>query len=80
MKVLISGAGGMLGTEFASVLMKQATVVGLGRRPAKHLKIPYEYSSSYCQDSIKKIIEEFQKGYMFRDKVIRYAKVKVLKK
>jgi dTDP-4-dehydrorhamnose reductase len=42
MKVLITGAGGMLGTDLGNVLQKEFEVVGLERRPVTHLTVPYD--------------------------------------
>ena len=42
MKVLITGAGGMLGTDLGSVLSSEFEVVGLERRPVTHLTVPYD--------------------------------------
>ena len=42
MKVLITGAGGMLGTDLGNVLLKDFEVVGLERRPVTHLTVPYD--------------------------------------
>lgn len=42
MKILVTGAGGMLGTDLASVLCEKHQVAGGGRRPAPHLKVPYQ--------------------------------------
>lgn len=42
MKILVTGAGGMLGSDLVSVLCEKHGVVGGGRRPAPHLKIPYQ--------------------------------------
>ena len=41
-KVLITGAGGMLGTDLGNVLQKDFEVVGLERRPVTHLTVPYD--------------------------------------
>jgi dTDP-4-dehydrorhamnose reductase len=42
MKVLITGAGGMLGTDLGNVLSSEFEVVGLERRPVTHLTVPYD--------------------------------------
>ncbi|MFW6014661.1 MAG: nucleotide exchange factor GrpE [Candidatus Nanoarchaeia archaeon] len=44
---------------------------------------PYKHEILMQEESDKEddlIIEEFQKGYMFKDRVLRYSKVKVAKK
>ena len=41
MKVLITGSGGMLGTDLALKLASKYEVAGVGRRPVSHLRIPY---------------------------------------
>ena len=41
-KILITGAGGMLGTDLAKALDQSFDVVGLDRRPAPHLSVPLE--------------------------------------
>lgn len=46
--------------------------------PHKHEVLLSEKTDKEEEDD--KIVEELQKGYMFKDKVLRYAKVKVLKK
>ena len=42
MKVLITGAGGMLGTDLTNVLRHDFEIVGLDRRPVTHLTVPYD--------------------------------------
>lgn len=42
MKILITGAGGMLGTDLGNVLQSEFEVVGLERRPVTHLTVPYD--------------------------------------
>ena len=42
MKVLITGAGGMLGTDLGTVLSPEFEIVGLERRPVTHLTVPYD--------------------------------------
>lgn len=42
MKILITGAGGMLGTDLGKVLQGEFEVVGLERRPVTHLTVPYD--------------------------------------
>jgi dTDP-4-dehydrorhamnose reductase len=41
-KILITGAGGMLGTDLSNVLGREFDVVGLERRPVTHLATPYD--------------------------------------
>lgn len=41
-KILITGAGGMLGTDLSTVLKEHFEVVGLEKRPVTHLSIPYD--------------------------------------
>jgi dTDP-4-dehydrorhamnose reductase len=42
MKVLITGAGGMLGTDLGNVLSPDFEIIGLERRPVTHLTVPYD--------------------------------------
>ncbi len=42
MKILITGAGGMLGTDLGNALSPDFEVVGLERRPVSHLTVPYD--------------------------------------
>ncbi|MFH1799430.1 MAG: dTDP-4-dehydrorhamnose reductase [Candidatus Omnitrophota bacterium] len=42
MKILITGAGGMLGTDLGNVLSPEFEIVGLERRPVTHLTVPYD--------------------------------------
>jgi len=42
MKILITGAGGMLGTDLANALSPEFEIVGLERRPVTHLTVPYD--------------------------------------
>ena len=42
MKILITGAGGMLGTDLSNVLKKDFEIIGLERRPVTHLSVPYD--------------------------------------
>lgn len=42
MKILITGAGGMLGTDLGNVLSQEFEAVGLERRPVTHLTVPYD--------------------------------------
>jgi len=41
-KILITGAGGMLGTDLGNVLNPDFEIVGLDRRPVTHLTVPYD--------------------------------------
>jgi dTDP-4-dehydrorhamnose reductase len=42
MKILITGVGGMLGTDLGNVLSPDFEIVGLERRPVTHLTVPYD--------------------------------------
>ncbi|MFA7254764.1 MAG: dTDP-4-dehydrorhamnose reductase [Candidatus Omnitrophota bacterium] len=42
MKILITGAGGMLGTDLGNVLSQDFEIIGLERRPVTHLTVPYD--------------------------------------
>lgn len=42
MKILVTGIGGMLGTDLAQVLSPECEVAGLERRPVTHLTVPYD--------------------------------------
>jgi molecular chaperone GrpE len=46
--------------------------------PYKHEVLLTEKTEKDSED--EKIIQELQKGFMFKDKVLRYSKVKILKK
>lgn len=41
MRILITGAGGMLGTDLVSHFASRHSLVGAGRKPAPHLEIPF---------------------------------------
>lgn len=41
MKIVVTGAGGMLGTDLTQRLSARHTVLGVGRRPAPHLQVPF---------------------------------------
>ena len=42
LKVLITGAGGMFGTDLGTVLNPDFEVVGIEKRPVTHLTVPYD--------------------------------------
>lgn len=42
LKVLITGAGGMLGTDLTNVLRHDFEIIGIDRRPVTHLTVPYD--------------------------------------
>ena len=44
-KVLITGAGGMLGSDLAAKLATTYDVIGIGQRPAPHLNVPYRIAN-----------------------------------
>ncbi|MBI2550241.1 nucleotide exchange factor GrpE [Candidatus Woesearchaeota archaeon] len=67
--------------QFYSVLEAQGLVpikvVGEKFDPYKHEVLMQEETADETKDG--KVIEEFQRGYMFNGAVLRYSKVKVLK-
>ncbi len=71
---------GLIYSQFLDVLHKE------GLRPIESegkLFDPYKHEilmQEECEQEDGTIIEEFQKGYMFKDRVLRYSKVKVAKK
>ena len=56
MKILITGAGGMLGSDLASCLSAKYEVVGIGRHPAVHLQIPVQVGDLSQIDVASKLI------------------------
>ena len=62
MKILITGAGGMLGTDLVSRLGADHQLVGTGRHPASHLEIPFHVAdlakSNVVQDLIASVRPE----------------------
>lgn len=58
MKVLITGAGGMLGSDLAFRLALRHEVVGAGRNPAPHLEIPFEVVNLEKAELIQALFEK----------------------
>lgn len=57
MKILVTGAGGMLGTDLVSRLSSKHQVIGTGRRPAPHLHIPFHLIHLEGREATKDLIE-----------------------
>ena len=57
--------------------LREMKVVGEKFNPEKHEAIMCVNSEEHGEDTVA---EEVQKGYMFKDKIIRHSKVKVVKK
>lgn len=57
MKILITGAGGMLGTDLAGRLSAKHQVKGVGIRPVTHLTIPYQIANLANRQLVEKLIE-----------------------
>ena len=55
MKILITGAGGMLGTDLCAQLAGKHEVVGAGRNPAPHLRVPFQTADVSQPDSVRKL-------------------------
>ena len=65
MKILITGAGGMLGSDLAAILGPQFSCVGAGRNPAPHLQIPYRQQDLTFPGAIAKILLEEKPDLVF---------------
>lgn len=65
MKVLITGAGGMLGTDLAAALQDSFEVAGAGRSPAPHLRIPYDRQDLLEPNAVQKILERDSPDLVF---------------
>ena len=60
MKILITGAGGMLGSDLAACLGAKHDVVGVGRKAAAHLEIPYRIVDLAQPDAAMKLVRDLQ--------------------
>ncbi len=60
MKILITGAGGMLGSDLAARLGPKHDVLGAGRDPAPHLKISFQTGDLSHFECAKKLVNSFQ--------------------
>ena len=60
MKILITGAGGMLGTDLSSRLSSQHEVLGVGRKPAPHLRIPFQTADVSQPETVINLFRSFK--------------------
>lgn len=58
MKILITGAGGMLGSDLATVLSSRHEVRGLGRHAAPHLEIPFQVGDASNFGLIQELVQK----------------------
>src|SRR3989338_5675717 len=58
--------------------LKAISALGTKFDPYRHEVMMTEKTDKEEEDDL--VVEEFQKGYMFKDRVLRYSKVKVKKK
>ncbi len=65
MKVLITGAGGMLGTDLAKALSPFSDVTGAGITPAPHLQISYDQTDLSDRSATKDLISSQKPGLIF---------------
>ena len=65
MKILITGAGGMLGTDLAECFSDFAQVTGLGLWEAPHLKIPYGRCDLRQAGALDRIVDEGKPDFVF---------------
>jgi len=60
MRILISGAGGMLGTDLVERLSSRFEVIGVGRSPARHLTIPYQRIDLADEDQVVETLSQMK--------------------
>ncbi len=66
MKCLITGAGGMLGSDLAGKFAKSFKIIGLGRKPKPpHLNIPYLVCDLNDEAAVGKIFEKEKPDVVF---------------
>lgn len=65
MKILITGAGGMLGTDLSSALHSHHQILGLGRSPVPHLNIPFRQMDLTNSEAVGSIIKSFGPNIIF---------------
>ena len=65
MKIFITGAGGMLGTDLVRALAKNFAVAGAGRYPAGHLTIPYHVAHLAQPGEAERVILAEKPGFIF---------------
>ncbi len=58
MKILITGAGGMLGSDLASRLAGHYELVGVGRTPSPHLEIPFHVANLQKIGPVQELLEK----------------------
>ena len=65
MKVFITGAGGMLGSDLAAALHDSFQVSGAGRRSAPHLNIPYHQCDLLKTGAVQEIFKKEEPEVVF---------------
>ena len=65
MKILVTGAGGMLGSDLARSLGPHFSCVGVGRSPAPHLRIPYHQQDLTYPEATAKIFSDEKPDLVF---------------
>ena len=64
-KILITGAGGMLGTDLAEAFSPSFEVLGAGRKPAPHLPISFISQDLTASHACTKIVANFKPELIF---------------
>lgn len=65
MKILITGAGGMLGADLAAELCPKFQVSGTGRNPAPYLTIPYAQADLSNPKAVRDMIQSAEPQLIF---------------
>lgn len=60
MKILITGAGGMLGSDLVSRLFAKHEVLGVGRKPAPHLPAAFRQADLSLPEAAEEIVRSFR--------------------
>ncbi len=65
MKILITGAGGMLGSDLSLRLQQNHTVLGISRKVVSHLQTPYFSFDLLDQSLLQAVVECFKPDLIF---------------
>jgi dTDP-4-dehydrorhamnose reductase len=65
MKILITGAGGMLGSDLARFFQGTFPTVGVGRRAAPHLSLPYFQQDLSDTEALEKLVAREKPDLIF---------------